>query len=87
MVKEKQFREDLFYRLAVTRLVIPPLRQRKQDIAQLVDFLIRKISRNLHRKVERIDEKAVRRLISYDWPGNIRELENVSYPGNRPGKG
>ena len=77
MVRSGQFREDLFYRLAVTRLVIPPLRERKQDIPYLVDYLIHKISRNLHRRVERIDEKAVRRLIDYDWPGNVRELENV----------
>lgn len=77
LIENGEFREDLYYRLAVTRLRIPPLRDRKEDIPVLVHFLVSSISRKLHRRVDRIEDKAIRRLMSYDWPGNVRELENV----------
>ncbi len=77
LIESGGFREDLFYRLAVTRLRIPPLRDRKEDISLLVHYLISRISRKLHRHVARVEDKAIRRLMSYDWPGNVRELENV----------
>ncbi len=77
LIENGGFREDLFYRLAVTRLKIPSLRDRKEDIPLLIHYLISRISRKLHRKVDRVEDKAIRRLMSYDWPGNVRELENV----------
>lgn len=73
-VKEKSFREDLFYRLNVIRLNIPPLRDRKKDIEPLVKFFLRKYAPN---KKIILSEKALYFLKSYHWPGNVRELENV----------
>lgn len=75
MVKDKTFREDLFYRLNVFPIKVPSLRERKEDIPLLVDHFIAKFGfKNI-----RISEKALKRLVSYDWPGNIRELENIVY--------
>ena len=70
------FREDLYYRLNVLPLNIPPLRERKEDIPSLTEHFARKIGRDMGREC-RIGEAAVRKLMSYDWPGNVRELENV----------
>jgi len=76
-VDQGTFRNDLFYRLSVIPLVIPPLRQRREDIPLLVDHFLDKISRA--NKIERkeLDPAVLNKLISYDWPGNVRELENV----------
>jgi DNA-binding NtrC family response regulator len=76
-VKEGKFREDLFYRLNVITIELPPLRQRKQDIPLLVDFFLNKFSQENERPLRRITPEALRHLLIYSWPGNVRELENV----------
>jgi len=75
-IREKRFREDLFYRLNVVNLELPPLRERREDIPLLAQYLLRKY-RKLNKQVEGISEEALDCLISYYWPGNIRELENT----------
>jgi two-component system, NtrC family, response regulator AtoC len=77
MVRQNSFREDLYYRLSVASIKVPPLRARKGDIPLLVTHLLRKINSELHRNIKSVEEKAIRRLLDYDWPGNVRELENV----------
>lgn len=77
MVKEKTFREDLYYRLNVINIRIPSLRERKEDIPKLADYLIRKTAKEMDRFVTEISPAAMRCLTEYHWPGNIRELENV----------
>jgi len=76
-VGKGEFRQDLFYRLAVSRLVLPPLRERLGDIPLLVNHLITRAARKLHRHVAGIEEQAMRYLETCDWPGNVRELQNV----------
>ncbi|MFQ5780069.1 MAG: sigma-54-dependent transcriptional regulator [Nitrospiria bacterium] len=76
-VHEKRFREDLFYRLDVIPINIPPLRERKEDIPLLIDHFIRKFNERKKRKVEGITPDAQKVLMEYRWPGNIRELENL----------
>jgi len=76
-VAEGRFREDLFYRLNVVRLEVPPLRERRQDIPLLVDHFLERFRRLLARPVRRIADDALDRLVAYAWPGNIRELENA----------
>ena len=71
------FREDLFYRLNVLSVGLPPLRARTEDLPLLVDVLLERIARRLGRETRTVDEKATRRLFEYSWPGNVRELENV----------
>jgi DNA-binding NtrC family response regulator len=71
------FREDLYYRLNVVPVDIPPLRDRKEDIPFLAQHFLDKLMRDTGSRVERLSEEAVRRLESYHWPGNVRELENV----------
>ncbi len=75
-VEEKRFREDLFYRLNVFPIVIPPLRQRKDDIPILVDYFIKKYCSELSGKVKSISDEALDLLLAYHWKGNVRELEN-----------
>jgi DNA-binding NtrC family response regulator len=76
-VKEKQFREDLFYRLNVIEIKIPPLRERKEDIPLLTSHFIRKFSEENKKTVKGVDGNATGILMQYSWPGNIRELKNV----------
>ena len=76
-VEEKNFREDLYYRLNVFPLTTPPLRNRVEDIPLLTYFLIEKFAARLGKKATGISEKSMKQLQSYRWPGNIRELENV----------
>jgi DNA-binding NtrC family response regulator len=76
-VRGRAFREDLFYRLAVVPLAVPPLRERKEDIGLLVDHFIRKYAREFRKDVRGISRGALPVLTAYDWPGNVRELENV----------
>ena len=76
-VAEGTFREDLFYRLNVVTVHMPPLRERKMDIPLLVDNLLRRIKLETGRTIKRISVEAMRALESHDWPGNVRELENV----------
>lgn len=77
MIKAKQFREDLFYRLHVFPVYMPSLRERVEDIPLLSKFLIKKISDRIGKKITHISQKTMERLKRYHWPGNIRELENV----------
>ncbi|RLG20560.1 sigma-54-dependent Fis family transcriptional regulator [Candidatus Micrarchaeota archaeon] len=76
-VEEGKFRDDLYYRLNVISIQIPPLRERKEDIPLLVHHFIEKFNIELGKRVEKISEEALKTLMKYDWPGNIRELENV----------
>jgi DNA-binding NtrC family response regulator len=77
LVREGKFREDLFYRLNVIAIDLPPLRQRKEDIPLLVNFFLTKYSEENERPLRRLTPEALRPLLSYSWPGNVRELENV----------
>ena len=77
-VRRKAFREDLYYRLKVVELTCPPLRERREDIPALVQHFIGLYSRKLDREVIGVSPSALRLLSSYDWPGNIRELENMT---------
>jgi DNA-binding NtrC family response regulator len=77
MVKEGKFREDLFYRLNVITIDLPPLRQRKEDIPLLVDFFLKRYSEENERPTRRMLPEGLRPLMGYSWPGNVRELENV----------
>ena len=76
-VAEKQFREDLFYRLNVVRLRVPPLRERRADIPLLVNYFLKKFSEKNKQPAKGVTDGALRALSAYDWPGNVRELENV----------
>ncbi len=76
-VKEGKFRNDLFYRLNVVPLSVPPLRERKGDIPLLVTFFLQRFAKRFGKPVKRVPEDAMQRLVSYAWPGNIRELQNV----------
>jgi transcriptional regulator with GAF, ATPase, and Fis domain len=76
-VRRGMFREDLFYRLNVFKIEVPPLRERAEDIAALAAFLHEKHARRLAREVLPISERSVRRMLAYRWPGNVRELENA----------
>jgi DNA-binding NtrC family response regulator len=77
MVREGKFREDLFYRLNVISIDLPPLRQRKEDIPLLADFFLRRYSDENQRSIRRLNAESLRQLLNYAWPGNVRELENV----------
>jgi two-component system response regulator AtoC len=77
MIKEGSFREDLYYRLNVVSISLPPLRKRKDDIALLTNFFIKRYSDKLKKDISSISKEALSRLESYDYPGNIRELENL----------
>lgn len=77
MMKEGTFREDLYYRLKVVDLHLPPLRKRKEDIPELVGLFIRKYNAKMGMNVSDISPRALEALIAHDWPGNIRELQNV----------
>jgi Nif-specific regulatory protein len=76
LVKEKKFREDLFYRIQVFPIVIPPLRERKEDIPLLVAHFLEAHAARLNRPLARLAPGALEALMQYDWPGNVRELEN-----------
>ena len=76
-VDEGQFREDLFYRINVIQLELPPLRARGSDVLQLAQHFVDKFSGQTSKQVTGISEPAAERLLSYSWPGNIRDLRNV----------
>ncbi|MDH4222309.1 MAG: sigma-54 dependent transcriptional regulator [candidate division Zixibacteria bacterium] len=76
-IKERAFREDLYYRLNVITIFIPPLRERKEDILSLVDYFIQKYNQKCGKNIKGITQEAKDILLSHSWPGNIRELENV----------
>jgi DNA-binding NtrC family response regulator len=77
MVRKSQFREDLYYRLNVIPIELPPLRKRKTDIPELVEFFLKRLARENKRREIQLDADALELLLDYPWPGNIRELENV----------
>ncbi|PPK48583.1 sigma 54-interacting transcriptional regulator [Clostridium algidicarnis] len=77
MIKDKTFREDLFYRLNVIPITLPPLRERKEDIEPLVEHFIIKLNKKLDKNVLEVNKKGLSLLQEYHWPGNIRELENI----------
>ncbi|MBI2421342.1 MAG: nif-specific transcriptional activator NifA [Candidatus Hydrogenedentes bacterium] len=76
MIKDERFRQDLYYRLNVFPIHIPPLRERRTDILELANFFVEKYSKQNHKYVRRISTPAIDMLMSYHWPGNVRELEN-----------
>ncbi|HEY2150694.1 MAG TPA: sigma-54 dependent transcriptional regulator [Vicinamibacterales bacterium] len=77
MVADGKFQEDLFYRLNVIPIEIPPLRERREDIPALLDHFVKKHAQRTGRRIERIDDGVLTGLQQYDWPGNVRELENT----------
>src|SRR5438034_2070547 len=77
MVAENQFREDLFYRISVIPLDLPPLRQRRDDIPLLADHFLARLNASMGKRIERISDEALKKMEIYDWPGNVRELENA----------
>jgi two-component system, NtrC family, response regulator GlrR len=77
LVNKGQFREDLFYRIHVIPILLPPLRERKEDIPLLVEHFLRKLNRKMKKNVTGLTSIALQRLMHHDWPGNIRELENT----------
>lgn len=77
MIAEKRYRSDLFYRLNVFPIVVPPLRERPEDIPLLVKFFTRKFAQRLNRSIDSIPAETVNRLTQHSWPGNVRELQNV----------
>jgi Nif-specific regulatory protein len=81
MAAEGTFREDLFYRLNVFPIYVPPLRKRKSDILQLADFFLEKYSKISGKNVRRLSSPVIDMLYSYHWPGNVRELENIMERG------
>lgn len=76
-IQEGRFREDLYYRLSVIPIQIPPLRERKEDIPLLVEHFLEKFNRQKGRQISGIAPEAMERLLAYSWPGNVRELENL----------
>jgi DNA-binding NtrC family response regulator len=76
-IKKGDFREDLYYRLNVITINIPPLRDRKDDVIPLAEHFMAKYSRIISKRVDRLDRDAAKLLVRYNWPGNVRELENV----------
>ena len=77
LVRDGSFREDLYFRLRVVEIHVPPLRERRADIPVLVEHFIKKLARALHQPMRVVTREAVARLSAYDWPGNVRELENT----------
>ena len=79
MVEEKEFREDLYYRLNVFRIRVPSLRERIEDIPDIVDYMLQKLVKERKAKATRLSDEAMATLVRYPWPGNVRELGNVVY--------
>ena len=76
-VKEKRFREDLFYRLNVIQIKLPPLRDRREDIQTLANHFLKKYSQELNKNISKISPEALQILLNYEYPGNVRELQNI----------
>ncbi|HSB29438.1 MAG TPA: sigma-54 dependent transcriptional regulator [Pyrinomonadaceae bacterium] len=77
MIAEGKFREDLYYRINVFSITIPPLRERREDIPLLTDYFLTKFARSMNRRINGIASSAIELLLNYDWPGNVRELQNA----------
>jgi len=78
MIADKEFRSDLYYRLNVFPIRLPPLRERKEDIPLLVSFFVQKFAKQMQKKIDAIPPAVMKGLVAWDWPGNIRELENFT---------
>jgi formate hydrogenlyase transcriptional activator len=76
MVRDREFREDLYYRLNAFPIVLPPLRERKEDIPELVRYFVQRSASSMYKSIQTIPDETMRILIRHAWPGNIRELEN-----------
>jgi transcriptional regulator with PAS, ATPase and Fis domain len=76
-VKAGHFREDLYYRLHVFSISIPPLRERKEDIPLLADYFLKRLAQSMNKKADEFTEECMKMITQYDWPGNVRELKNV----------
>jgi formate hydrogenlyase transcriptional activator len=76
MIEERQFREDLFYRLNVFPIEIPPLRERREDIPLLIHYFVSRLARRMQKRIKSIPKPSMELLVKADWPGNVRELEN-----------
>ena len=77
MVREGKFREDLYHRLKVTSIHVPPLRERREDLLPLIHFFVNRYRHTANRQIKGITRAFLKKMVSYDWPGNIRELENA----------
>src|SRR5499426_1457551 len=77
MVSDGQFREDLFYRISVIPLELPPLRHRRDDIPLLADHFLSRLNASMGKRIDRVCDEALKKMEGYDWPGNVRELENA----------
>jgi len=76
-VREGKFRSDLFYRLNVVPISVPPLRERTGDVSLLTAFFLQRFARKFNKQVNQVSDETMRKLTAYSWPGNIRELQNV----------
>jgi two-component system response regulator GlrR len=76
-VRKGLFRDDLYYRIHVIPLYLPPLRERKEDIVPLVEYFLKKCSQQMKKEVKGLTPEALRKMMLHDWPGNVRELENT----------
>jgi transcriptional regulator with PAS, ATPase and Fis domain len=76
MVERGEFREDLYYRINVIQLIVPPLRERRDDIPLLIDFFLKRNAKGRRLGAKRLSKACMARMLEYSWPGNIRELEN-----------
>ena len=76
MVRDREFREDLYYRLNAFPIYLPPLRERKADIPELVEYFVRQFASSMNKTIETIPEETMRAMVRHPWPGNIRELQN-----------
>ena len=77
MVEDGKFRDDLYYRLNIVTIHLPPLRERREDIPILIEYLLNKINRDLHKKIAGVSDEMMDVFMKYSWPGNVRELENL----------
>ena len=87
MVRKKSFREDLYYRLNVVRIETPPLRERMEDLPELVDFMLQRLNKKQSTGTTEISKEAMSVLEKYNWPGNVRELENALHSSSVVSKG
>jgi DNA-binding NtrC family response regulator len=77
MIDAAEFREDLYFRLKVVDLHLPQLRERKEDIPELVGFFLSELNQQMGMNIQGVDSQALELMLQYDWPGNVRELRNV----------
>jgi transcriptional regulator with PAS, ATPase and Fis domain len=77
LIENGKFREDLYYRINMIQIMIPPLRHRSEDIPEISEFLVKKLNHDFGRNIASISAQALAALVKYSWPGNVRELENI----------